>query len=112
MPEAALDGVPEMARWSPGVAVTSTVAVAPPAVARSALSTSVADVCSDPAAEEAMSTVAVMSASDVPAGIGAAVEVQVSTVPPPLRAQVHPVTVGAAANVSPVGRVVVRIGSL
>ena len=98
--------------WSTGAAVTSTVAVAPPAVARSALSTSVADVCSDPAAEEAMSTVAVTSASAVPAGIGAAVEVQVRTVPPPLRAQLHPVTVGAAANVPPDGRVAERIGSL
>jgi predicted secreted protein len=97
--------VPEVAMSSTGVAVTSTVAVVLAVVAASALSASAAVVCNDPEAEEEMSTVAVTVASTVPAGIRAAVELQVSTVPPPLSAQLHPETDGAAANVSPVGRV-------
>ena len=96
---------------STGVAVTSTVAVVLAVVAASELSASEAVVCRDPDAEDPTSTVAVTAGRDVPAGIGARVEVQVSTVPPALRAQLHPVATGAAANVSPDGRVAVRAGS-
>jgi hypothetical protein len=105
VPAAAPEGVPEVATWSTGGAVTLTVAVVLAVVAASVLSASAAVVCSDPEAEEEMSTVAVTEASVVPAEIGAAVELQVSTVPPPLSAQLQPETDGAAANVSPVGRV-------
>ena len=100
-----------MLRLSAGGAVTPTVAVALAVVAWSALSANDADVCRVPDAEDEISTVAVTSASGVPAVIGASVEVQVSTVLPPLSAQLHPVAVGAAAKVSPDGRVAVRTGS-
>ena len=102
-----------VARSKTGVAVTSTVAVAPAAVAASPLSVSTAVVSSDPSgAPKAISTVAVTGVSAVPAAIGADDEPQVSTVPPPLRAQLHPPATGATANVSPAGRVALRVGSL
>ena len=104
--------MPEEERSRTGSGVTSTVAVVVAAVARSALSARDAAVCRDPVAEGAMSTVAVTGARGVPAGIDPSVEVQVSTVLPPLSAQLHPVVVGAAAKVSPEGSVAVRVGSL
>jgi hypothetical protein len=112
LPTAAPDGVPVLERMSTGVAVARTVAVALAVVAASALSASDAAICRGPEAVGATSTVAVTSLSVVPAVIGASVEVQVSTAPPPLSEQFHPVALGAAAKVSPDGRVAERVGSL
>jgi hypothetical protein len=81
-------------------------------VAASAPSASDAVVCSVPAADGAMLTIAVTAESAVPAAIGARIEVQVSATPAPLNPQLQPVAVGAAANVSPEGSVAVRVGSL
>jgi hypothetical protein len=103
--------VPELVTARTGGAVTSIEAVAPVAVAMSAASVSEAVTFNVPDAEDEMTTVAVTAANDVPAEIGAEVEVQVSTVPPLLSEQLHPVALGAAENVSPEGNVAVRIGS-
>jgi hypothetical protein len=92
--------------------VTLTEAVTLAVVARSVLSAREAVVWSDPDAEDEMSTVAMTVARGVPAVIGASVEVQVSTLLAPFSAQLHPVGVGAAANVSPDGREAVRVGSV
>jgi hypothetical protein len=69
-------------------------------------------VWSIPSALDAVSTVTVTDGSTVPAAIGARVEVQVSTVSPTLSEQLQPVAFGAAANVSPDGRVAARVGPL
>ena len=112
VPAAAPEGVPEVVTWSSGSAVTSTQAAAVAAVARSALSSSETSVSSDPnGASAEMSTVALTSGRAAPATMVARVEVQVSRALPPLREQLHPVTDGAAANVSPTGRVAMRTGS-
>ena len=100
-----------MAIWSTGSAVTSTVAVAVAGVARSAASESDTVVCRSADAAGEMSTVAVTPASAVPAGIGVD-DVQVRTVEPTSSPQLQPPIAGAAAKVSPDGRVAVRIGSL
>ena len=81
-------------------------------VAWSALSERATAVCRSPDVPEEMRTATVTGASGAPAAIGAAVEMQVSTRLPPLRAQVHPVTDGAETKVSPEGRLAVRVGSL
>ena len=94
-----------------GSAVTSTVAVAIAAVARSALSARDAPVAGIPSPRGAMSTVAATGAREVPARIdraGGAGEHGA----PPLSAQLQPVAVGAALKVSPEGSVAVRVGSL
>ena len=95
-----------MLRSSTGGAVTSTVAVVLTVVAASAPSARATTVCSaDPEAAAEMSTIAVMPVIDVPAGIGAEVASQVSRRPASLSEQLHPATPGAAAKVSPAGRV-------
>ena len=112
VPAAAPTGEPEVVSRSTGGAVTSTVAVVVAGVAWSALSARDTAAWSGPEARGEISTVAVTLPSEVPALIGAALEVQVSTVLEPLSAQLQPLAVGAALNVSPAGRVAARVGSL
>jgi hypothetical protein len=110
----AVGGVPEVDSDSTGPAVTLTDADADADWAESSASDSEAMAVREPRAAEAMSTVAVTPAKDVPAAIGVeSVDVQVRTALESLSAQAHPTGVGAGvAKFSPLCKPMASTGSL